>query len=780
MYQRKLASFSAAFVGGAAAAEYGLLPFFYGIFIPALACFAVLAGRREKPPSCSVRCFLAVLAAAAFCGSGLGTARRAYTAACESRLDGGGECLLLGTVYSKQQDTGSFRYYLKKCRVRQNGTEYPCGNVLVYLEISDYSIGEILLLNADVRLFSRARNEGGYDERSYYHSLNILCAAYAKKADAVYGRPDAFREWLYAVKEKWKESYGSAMPKADAGILTAMVLGDKSSLDADRKQLYQNAGISHFYSISGLHISMLGMACYVFLKKRGIPCTVSCVLASAWILGYGQLIGFGISASRAIGMFLLQMYAKCRSRSYDAPTALAFLAALLTARNPAVLRNAGFLLSFGAVAGVLAAGYLQELFGSQREPVRAGIRAGIFEALLVSACIQIMTIPVVCGFFYEVSVYAAVVNLLVLPCMGVLLGIGILGGVTGCLFPFAGRLMLYPCHLLFLLLETACGAVLSLPGAVLITGRPSPALIVLWYGCIVLGMILVGSGMRVREAVCGLPPVFFPLFFFALLLAVRSVPGFEINLLDVGQGDGICIFPGDGTALLIDGGSTDVKNAGTYRILPFLKCRGIRRVDYWFVSHCDADHINGLCELMEAGYPIKHLVVSEYMPDDTASCRLKKLASRHGIPVLKMGEGDAVKGKKGGWAIRSLSQKADAAQGDRNAASLVLLYESPACRAFFGGDIGTEQEERLLAQGALKKTEIYKASHHGSDTSNGSKMLQALKPDIAVISCGRYNSYGHPGKRAVRNMKQAGAEVYETKEGGQVKISDKGVRQIFP
>ncbi len=106
----------------------------------------------------------------------------------------------------------------------------------------------------------------------------------------------------------------------------------------------------------------------------------------------------------------------------------------------------------------------------------------------------------------------------------------------------------------------------------------------------------------------------------------------------------------------------------------------------------------------------------------------------------------------------------------RNENSLVLLYESRECTAFFGGDIGTAEEALLLEQG-LPEVDIYKASHHGSDTSNGKEALKALQPEIAVISCSLKNSYGHPGRGALKRLREASGRIYETRYLGQIKIT---------
>lgn len=773
LYKRKTASLSAAFVFGIAVAEYGRIPFGYVLLLSGgtgavlAVCFRM---GEEKPKRRHMACFAAVLAAAAVCGSCNSMLCQSFCAGYESWLKDGDICLLQGEIDQKEEDGKSCLYYLKKCRVRSAKGRYSCGKVLAYLDVCDYSIGEILCIKGNVKYFSQPANEGGYDERAYYRSQKTGFKIYAQKAVAVYGRRDAFRERLWSVKEKIKKSYQDAMPDADAGVLAAMVLGDKSGMDRGRKLLYQKAGISHFYSISGLHISLLGLAVYQFLKKRDASGWLSCGLASVWILSYGEMVGFGVSASRAIGMFLLLMYAKCRGRSYDRVTALFLMAAVLSGENPGLLHHAGFLLSFGAVSGVvLAEGLLERDTELKQVSKIHKIGKKLRETLVVSACIQMVTIPVMCCFFYEISVYTVFLNLLVLPCMGILLGMGILGGIAGLCVPSAAKLVLYPCHLVLLWYEAACKGVLRLPGAVLITGKLSVGRLICWYGCVAL--FLLAEKNVFQNFVFRFLGRTALLLVLGLLLLVQPARQFEIDVLDVGQGDGIYISTGDGAALFLDGGSTDVKNAGAYRILPFLKYRGIRSVDYWFVSHCDADHINGLCEVMEAGYQIKCLVVSEFMPEDKASRALKELAEQKRIPVLAMGPGDAIKGGKGGWSCKCISVKGTWAKEDRNANSLVFLYESEECRAFFGGDIASGQEEALLAGRKLPEVDFYKASHHGSDFSNSKAVLDVLKPEIAVISCSLYNSYGHPGKEALKRLEETAGRIYQTRYLGQIKIT---------
>ena len=765
MTKRKVCFLSLAFLMGIAAAEYQqfllwLILILYG------SLWTVSIGKEHgKTIKMVFWIFLFLIIA----GVGIydSCSRQSDIRAYESLLEEDAKCLVQGNIYQKEknEEKGLFYFYLKNCYVQFGHKSYSCNQILLNLNAEEYAIGEILCVEGKIKTFAKPVNEGNYDERGYYRSLNIDFAVDGEKVLLVKGQKSRFKKYLFALKEKMKNSYQKAMPQKDAGVLSAMVLGDKSLMDAERKSMYQNAGISHFYSISGLHISMLGMAVYHLIKKRGGSYFVSGVIGGAFILGYGMLIGFGISASRAIGMFLILLYAKYRGRSYDRMTAVALMAAILAGQNPGILHHSGYLLSFGAVCGVILA---EEMMPDvQTEEISSGHPLmhrkfqNIKETFLVSLCIQLVTIPVMCQYFYEISTYAILINMVVLPCMGILLGLGIAGGITACVIPFAGKVLLYPCYLILLFFDRICESFAKLPKSSLITGKLSVEMLLLWYGLLFLFLLL-----RKKKKI----PVLLFLLPFGLLFFGPKQNTFEMDILDVGQGDGVYISTGDHTSVFIDGGSTDVSKVGTYRILPFLKCRGIRKIDYWFVSHCDADHISGLSEIIEADYEIRHLVVSAYMPEDDAWKELKDLAERKEIAILTMKAGDAIKGENDAWEIACLAPARQSQGADRNENSMALLLQHPDCVGFFGGDMGEEEERNLVKEKELPQIDVYKASHHGSDTSNSSEILNAFQPEIAVISCSMKNRYGHPGKGTIERLEEAGSRIYETRYLGQIKI----------
>ncbi len=756
MEKRKAACLSLAFLSGIAAAEYRRQFLWYGVALFVFLWFVSM----KQAYGIRAKTFLwtAVFAAALCSGVYVSGRHSRFLHAYETVWNDQEKCLVQGEIYKREIKQEANLYYLKNCRLKIGQSQYSTNHILLNRKTDENSIGEILTIKGTIHTFSSPCNEGNYDEKSYYQSLNIDVQVDETEVISVHGKKDVLREALFGLKERLKESYRKAMPEKDAGVLTAMTLGDKSLMDAKRRKTYQSADISHFYSISGLHISMLGMALYSLLRKRGKSYAVSGAAAAVLLFGYGEMIGFSVSASRAIGMSVLLLYAKFRGRSYDRMTALALLAAYFAAKNPKILHHAGYLLSFGAVAGVIFAEWMVSC--RQRDSPMPFCR--IREGLLVSFCIQLMTVPIMCRFFYEISVYSVLVNLAVLPCMGVLLGMGLFGGLMGCFCSFSGKVLLYPCHLILQLFDQVCIASLQLPFSSLITGALSWSQMLLWYG--LLAFLLIWKKKKQNLSVLlFLLPV-------CILLPTPAQSSWEADLLDVGQGDGIYLALGDGTSAFIDGGSSDVSKVGTYRILPFLKYRGIRQIDYWFVSHCDADHINGLSEAVQEGYPIRNLVVSKYMPDDAAWKKLKTLVKKRGIPILYMKPGDTIRGRKNDWSIRCLSVPMEGAKNGRNENSLAIFLQVDSVTAFFAGDIGEEEEQKLLKRWSLPNVDLYKASHHGSDGSNGTMLLSRIQPRVAVISCSMRNRYGHPGTHALRRLEEACGRIYETRTMGQIKI----------
>lgn len=272
---------------------------------------------------------------------------------------------------------------------------------------------------------------------------------------------------------------------------------------------------------------------------------------------------------------------------------------------------------------------------------------------------------------------------------------------------------------------------------------------------------------------------------FLCLLFYRNRSSWQVTFLDVGQGDCAILQEESGRTVVIDCGSSDEKGVGTYRLLPYLKYRGVQKVDAVFVSHADEDHISGIRELLEqTELPVEHLIC--YAAAGEKMEPLLKLAAEKEVTVLGMAAGNSL--RIGQMQMTCLAPDVQEQSSDENNRSLVLLAEQEGVRVLFTGDMGEEEEKRLLERtcGETQKghrsdnltAQILKVGHHGSATSTSSAFLQAVSPGLAVISCGENNRYGHPAPETMERLEEADVRIYDTPETGAVllKIKKRKIR----
>lgn len=760
-----------------------------------------------------------------------------------SVLEEGQSVRLAGKINRVEEKTNCFYYYLTDCSVEQSDHLMPCNDVLAYVSSDDYSVGQILILQGTISLFDEATNEGQFDSRAFYRSQKIDFGVWVDSVERVEGKSDRFRVWLSRVRVE----LGIPLSRYadDDGVLSAMLLGDKTSLDSEIRSLYQKSGIAHVLAISGLHISLLGMALYRLLRHRcGLTYLWAGIVAASFLVAYTLMTGNAVSARRATGMLIVYLVADLLGRSYDMLSALSLIVILLLWENPFLVTNSGFQFSVAAVVGIgVGQGVLVPRVGSwkvvygrrkKRDDVvrcdaakcdvakrdAAKCDAAKCDAerirmqnlvdwmkrrmdkclpgMMISLSIQFFTLPLVAYYYYEIPVYAILLNIPVLALIPYVLGLAVFGSLTGQI-AFLQPLSFALCRVCGWVLHGyrwLCDASLLLPGARMITGKPSEVRVVVYYGLLGAFYYVLWCGMKKKQRqMCtkgaqaekqewirswfgfGLGLVLVLLLTF---LFVRGKPEFELDILDVGQGDAIYLCASDGTNFMIDGGSTDVKKVGTYRILPFLKAKAIRKVDYWFVSHTDEDHISGLVEVMESGYAVGTLVLAEAQKEDEKAHRLAELAQKNGIRVCYMKAGDVLGTRKEDvvnernraetFRIECLYPTNNNDSEDVNDRCLVLYYEDENFSAFFGGDISSEVEEQLVSAGKCRQTDVLKASHHGSKYSNSDVLLHALHPRLTIASAGKKNRYGHPSPEAIARVGESGSAFYSTIDYGRIRV----------
>lgn len=246
-------------------------------------------------------------------------------------LEEGMQLSVQGRLAEKQVKNNQYIYELESCVIglyqKEQSKKVPvsCNRILVYSDSDVSSIGQILVLDGTVELWESAVNEGNFDAKSFYEAQKTDFKIKDIQIRDVHGAKNGWREALWRLRLRLKEIYQSTMDSEACGIVTTMVLGDKDLLDSRVKQLYQVGGISHILAISGLHISVIGMTLYRFLRKRGLGYASAGILAGGIVCAYGTMVGMGTSVRRSVVMFLLLLAAQAIGRPTTLPVHLGWL-----------------------------------------------------------------------------------------------------------------------------------------------------------------------------------------------------------------------------------------------------------------------------------------------------------------------------------------------------------------------------------------------------------------------------------------------------------------------
>ena len=700
-----------------------------------------------------------------------------------------------GVVYRIEKTTRTVIYLKKAILIRSGSTKnYPIRNIKCTgkeEKINSLREGMHVRLEGMLVLPELPRNPGQFNRRIYESGKKIDFYLENPTVLEVKEQRSGAREVVEIWKTEMMNRCEKIYPDEEAGILEAMLFGEKSELSGDIKELYQAAGISHVLVISGLHISLLALAVAGVLRRLGFPMPVWVILSVGVLAGYGILIGQPTTAVRALLMFFVLQGARLLGRSYDLLSALAFAGILMLLDNPDLILDGGCRLSFCAVIGV--GWYVSEknkIFRSIGEKEKRknrgkggkGSNAGaILENIRAGWYLWLFTLPVMLDTFYQVSVVGILWNLVAIPLLPVIIASGGLGVVLAGWNIFLGSLAGSPAYGMLQLYQEIGNISEKLPVGMWTPGQPSKPVIAGYYLVIFL-LVLVEKQLIKREKRWKIRKIFpgMELCSMLLLLLLMAHPWQQrekITFLDVGQGDASLLQSG-GQTLLLDGGSTSQKNVGTYVILPYIKQQGISCLEAIVLTHTDQDHINGVTEVLEEGkkgwLTVKNLMYPYWMEGTEQGKQLKKLAEEAGASCRKIRAGDRLTIGKAEAVV--LYPKEQEKIAEPNAGSLVLFWKWEGVRAMFTGDLPEEKERELLQN--LPDCEILQVGHHGSATSTCREFLEQVQPSLAVISCAMKNRYGHPSPDTVDRLKKTGCEIRYTMRSGAITIRKRG-REIL-
>ncbi len=626
-------------------------------------------------------------------------------------------------------------------------------------------IGNSIEIQGVINNFNRASNPGVFDERNYYNSLGFKYKIYIDEVKIIDHRYNYLKENLYIVKENLKNTLYKISDDKEASIFSGIVLGEKSNIDKNIKELYRANGIAHILAISGLHIAIVGISIYKILRKK-LMIESSVAISVFVVFMYVAMTGFSPSAIRAFIMFGMKMLADIFGRTYDILTAISVAGICMVVSNPDIIINTGFQLSFVAVLsiGVFLPVIKKEEF----------IKNKFLESILVSFCINLGTLPILSYSFFEISTYSTLINIFVLPLIGTVVYAGLFAGILGTITLKAGIFVIGIGTYILKFYEYFCVLFSKLPYSLVVVGRPVISSVAFYYITLFLSPLF----LKMKDKRKKLISLILILSFLFSLFYLKLSTNLTITILDVGQGDGIIIeLPGN-INYLIDGGSLDNKNIGEYVLKPVIKSKGIKKIDSWFITHSDEDHINGLIEFLENyknfNIEIENIIFSNILLQDNDINKVIEIANLENIKIYFLNRGDKIIKNKVEIECIYPNDNTEFDDEDKNNSSMVLTLKYHDFDIFFAADIDENAEQKILENNILKKYDILKVAHHGSKNSTGIDFINAINPEISIVSCGENNIFGHPHDELINRLQDYGVINYITMNSGAIEIKTNG------
>jgi competence protein ComEC len=583
-------------------------------------------------------------------------------------------------------------------------------------------------------------------------------------------------------------------PAANAQLLTAMVFGEgglSRPLPTVLRDDFRAAGLSHVLVASGTQVAFLTVILLWMARGIGLKRSLLLLLIVPILVLYALLTGGAASIWRATLGGVLLAWALMLGRDVDGLSlwSAALLALLLL--DPLSAWSLSFQLTFAATWGLLTlAPALSTLFQRRFGGAKA------FDLAAFSLGAQAATLPVSLFHFGSFSAAGLGANFVAVPVAGFMVGSGLLGlvfapvnwlnyyltrGIASVAHGFAllpgARLDAAPtslawswaCYALFLL---AIAPVSLDSGPVLDVWGQKKAAFFAWFSRLrpwLLCALFLGLG----------------LWLFWLWRGPNN-PNLRVTMFDVGQGESMLIRTPSGHNILIDGGSLEGRersDIGAQVLVPALQSLGVERLDLLVLTHSDADHCNGLAAVARE-IPIGAFLdgaaalKDEVDPALVDYFELRRTLAARKIPILTPRAGQDF--RFGEAKLRILAPSLPLLDS-ANENCIVARLDFGQSRFLFTGDVEAGGEARLLSRAADLRCTVLKVAHHGSKTSSSPAFLSAASPRVALISCGRYNRFGHPNALPLQRLNGAKISVFRTDVSGALDVTcDKTSCRVAP
>lgn len=666
--------------------------------------------------------------------------------------------------------------------------------------------GDWVDLQVRIRPVHSYGNPGGFNYGRHLALQGVWALAKAdgsgirvRPGGSVFSWRDRLREGRQKIADQIELAVGTG---PSAGVIRALVVGDRSGIDQKQRAAFNRAGVGHLLAISGLHIGIVAAA--TFMLFRWLLAWLPCLLWRAWVVrcaaaltlvpvvGYGLLAGMSPSTQRAVIMVSVGLAAMLTQKDQDLLNTLAAAALVILLISPPALFSVSFQLSFAAVLAIV---YGLACVPKHWRRAPGSLLSSAADFFWVSLLAQFGTLPLVMGYFDQVSLVGLAANILLVPLVGFgVVPVGLASAVAGRASTTVATIGFQVCAALADIALALIHGFSELSFAAVNTFVP--------HGVEVLGAYALGWAVLnlIREPV-PVPAVAinrphvaarrrciaaWSLAVLVLLGGIDTVywlcrrfwhRDWRVTVLDVGQGSSALVeFPGGATMLIDGGGFSDnaIFDVGRRLVAPVLRKKRIFTVDTVVLSHPNSDHFNGLTHIVSR-FDVGRVWTNNMTAETNGYRDFSHALSKKGWRVVDFST-LARHHVIGGVHVDILyppatfcSTDPERLRGDPNDFSLVLRMEKDGLAFLFPGDITAVAEADLVRRmGQGLQSRVLVVPHHGSRHSSSPGFIKAVRPHVAVVSAGWRNRFGFPHPDVLDRYGRWGCRLFRTDLHGAV------------
>jgi competence protein ComEC len=709
--------------------------------------------------------------------------------------------------------------------------------------------GDVVEVPLRLRAPERYRDPGAWQYADYLLDQNIAATASASatKLRAIPARHANFSATLDCrifAAQSWAAArllaYTRSTPNRrlppllritpdDAGMLNAMLFGDRTRLTQGMRVGFQRTGSFHLFVVSGMHVALLAGLVFWIARRLRVSQALATLLTLALVSAYALLTGFGVPVQRALLMTAVFLLTSLLTRQRNPLNALGAAALAVLIGAPRALFEASFQMTFLAIIAIagIAMPLGQRLFLRYAEAARdlddpwpdprllphlARLRvmlrywgeacadifgsharrlpAMLLRLLLWAAQLTLMGLIVeavmvlpMALYFHRATVFALPANMFSIPLVAVLAPLGIATFLASLISPWLAAV---PASALAFLLHAITGLIHRISAAQAADFRvpgPTPVHALLAVVCFAFGCWAVRRSRSYAWAAVAVLPIAAAIVLWPSSAAVHPNQ-LEVTAIDVGQGDSLLVIGPTGHAMLIDAGgptgaAANAENAassaaafdiGEEVVSPYLWSRQLRRLDIVALTHAHSDHMGGMPAILRNFRPRELWVAID--PDSAPYRALLDEAATLNIRVRHLRAGDRIPWDSVDISVLAPTPAYANSGPPINNDSLVLRMQYGQSSALLEGDAEAPSERAMIAASlispasALGPDTLLKVGHHGSRTSTTPEFLALTAPQDAIISVGAHNTFGHPRPEILQSLANAHTRLFRTDQFG--------------